>query len=393
MPLTRRQLLHASLATGAVAACRATPVSRGAARQRILILGGTRFLGPALVDAALARGHTVTLFNSGTTESMREDAGRPSAVPDDVEVLIGNRDPELTADDRRYRNEPEKRDPNSPRGLTQLEGREWDAVIDTSGYFPRMVRASAELLAPNVDQYLFVSSISVYARTDRPGMDETTELLTLDDPTVEEFGENYANYGGGKALCEAAAEAAMPGRTTNVRPGYIVGRRDTSRRFLWWPWRVAQGGTMLAPGTPADPVQVIDVRDLAEWMVQCVELRTVGEFNATGPAEELSMRAMLAGCRAAAGTETTVEWADPAFLEEQGLGYPIWVSPEGETASFHRVSVERAVDAGLRFRSIEDTAADTLAWHASLPEATRAAVLPQIPLEREAEALAALRAR
>jgi 2'-hydroxyisoflavone reductase len=392
MSPTRRQFLHASLAAGAVSslglhACASAARASTPEKQRILILGGTGFLGPALIDAVLARGHELTLFNSGTTEARREQAGRDTVVPEGVEVLIGNRDPEQTADDRRYRDEPEKRDPESPRGLTQLEGKTWDAAIDTSGYFPRMVRASAELLAPNVEQYVFVSSISVYAHNDEPGMDETAELLTLDDPTVEDFGENFVNYGGGKALCEAAAEAALPGRTTNVRPGYIVGRRDTSRRFLWWPWRAAQGGEMLVPGTPDDPVQIIDVRDLAEWVVRCIETRTVGAFNATGPAKELTMRAMLEGCREAAGTETKPVWADPGFLAEHGLGFPIWVAPEGETAGFHRVSVAKAVQAGLRFRPVEDTAADALAWHASLPPELQARVLPPITLEREAEVL------
>jgi len=396
MKTTRRQFLHASLATGALASlglpsCTTTSRSIPVKKQRILILGGTGFLGPALIDTVLARGHELTLFNSGSTEARREQAGRPSVVPGSVELLVGNRDPELTADDRRYRNEPEKRDPNSPKGLTQLEGRTWDAVIDTSGYFPRMVRSSAELLAPNVDQYIFISSISVYANTDRPGMVESAELLALEDPTVETFGEDFINYGGGKALCEAAAEAALPGRVTNIRPGYIVGRRDVSRRFLWWPWRTAQGGEMLVPGTPDDPIQIIDVRDLALWTVHCIETRAFGEFNATGPDETLTMRAMLGGCRRAAGTDTRFAWTDPELLSENGLSFPIWIAPEGETAGFHSVSVKRAIDAGLRFRSIEDTAADTLAWHASLPEALQARFLPPITLEREAEVLELVR--
>lgn len=398
--LNRRQILKTSLAAGALApfglarASSSLFSSKQAERQqKILILGGTGFLGPALIDAVLARGHRLTLFNSGTTEARREGAGRPSVVPDQVETLLGNRDPKLTADDRRYRNEPEKKNPDSPRGLSTLEGRKFDAAIDTSGYFPRMVRASAEFLAPNVEQYVFISSISVYANNDKPGMDEDAELLTLDDPTVEEFGEGFKNYGGGKALCEAAAEAAMPGRTTNIRPGYIVGRRDTSRRFLWWPWRVAQGGTMLAPGTENDPVQIIDVRDLAEWIVHCIETRAVGEFNATGPSTELSMGRMLADCRKAAETKTEVEYVDPTYLGENGLQYPIWVAPEGETAGFHRVNVQRAIDAGLRFRSVEDTARDSLAWHASLPSELQTRVLPPVTLEKEAEVLASWRSR
>jgi len=393
MLTSRRQFLHSSLASGALLATGIASAgrSRPESPQRVLILGGTSFLGPALIDAVLARGHSLTLFNSGSTESRRKAAGRPSVVPAGVEVLIGNRDPDKTADDRRLARDPDaesKRDPASPKGLTQLEGRTWDAVVDTSGFFPRMVRSSAELLAPHVEQYVYISSISVYALTDTPGMDETAELLTLADPTVEDFGPSFENYGGGKALCEAAAEGALPGRTTNIRPGYIVGPHDTSRRWLYWPWRAAQGGEMLVPGAPDDPVQIIDVRDLAEWIVHCIEQRVFGEFNATGPKDELSMQAMLAGCRKGTGAETSPIWATPDFLNEHGLQFPIWIAPKGETAGFHRVSIGRAVAQGLRFRPVADTARDTLAWHASLPEDLQAAVLPpQLTLEREAEVL------
>ncbi|MCG8420643.1 MAG: epimerase [Proteobacteria bacterium] len=431
MSPTRRQFLHHSVATGALAslgltACssprapnapsggtgassppgtqstapastpapQSTPVSRS---KRILILGGTGFLGPALIEATLARGHSLTLFNSGRTEARRKAAGRPSVVPDSVELLVGNRDPDKTADDRRLAGDPEadkKRDPNSPKGLAQLEGKSWDGVIDTSAFFPRMVRASAGLLAPNVGQYVFISSISVYKNTDRPGLDESGELHGLDDPTTEDFGPNFENYGGGKALCEAAAEATMPGRTTNIRPGFIVGPRDTSRRWLYWPWRTAQGGEMLAPGTPEDPVQIIDVRDLAEWIVHCIEAGVVGAFNATGPDEELSMRAMLEGCRRGAGADTKVTWIEPEFLAEHKVRVPIWVPPTGETAGFHRVSVQRAVQNGLRFRSVEDTARDTLKWHASLPEKLQKLILPPEPTPaREAEVLKLWRER
>jgi 2'-hydroxyisoflavone reductase len=317
-------------------------------------------------------------------------------VPEGVEVLIGNRDPRLTADDRRLAGDPEiekKRDPASPRGLTQLEGKRWDAVIDTSGFFPRMVRASAELLAPAVEQYVFVSSISAYAGFESAGMDETAPVAVLADPDVEEFGPDFVNYGGGKAACEAAAEAAMPGRVTNVRPGYIVGPGDTSRRWLWWPWRTAQGGEMLVPGAPEDPVQIIDVRDLAEWMIRAIETGAVGVYNATGPAQELSMRAMLAGCAAGTGGDASPVWADPGFLAERELALPIWSPPEGESAGLHRVSIARALAAGLAFRPLEVTARDSLAWHAALPEELRPRVLPPIELAQEAEALAAWKAR
>lgn len=428
MTTSRRQFLVQSLATGTLAglgigAC-TSPQSPGnkspnsssdptgtsgpksaaagasankAGKKRILILGGTGFLGPALIEATLARGHLLTLFNSGRTEARRKDVGRPSVIPAGVELLVGNRDPNKTADDRRLKGDPDaeaKRDPNSPRGLTQLEGKSWDAVIDTSGYFPRMVRASAELLGKSVGQYIFISSISVYKGGDVVGIDESAELEQLKDPNVEDFGKQYQNYGGGKAACEGAAEAAMPGRTTNIRPGFIVGRRDTSRRWLYWPTRVADGGEMLVPGTPDDPIQIIDVRDLAEWIVHCIEANVVGVFNASGPASKMTMRAMLDGCRAAAGTDTTFTWADNEFLKTQKIAFPIYAPPTGDTAMYHQVNISRALASGLQFRPIEDTARDTLAWHGSLPPDLQKKVLPPAPTrEREAEVLKAVKGR
>jgi 2'-hydroxyisoflavone reductase len=393
--ITRRQFLGTSLAAGSVVAlgarlAQARPcAARG--KLRILILGGTGFLGPACLESALARGHALTLFNSGSTEERRKGSGRPSVIPDGVEVLYGNRDPQKTADDRRRQRDPTtKPDPTSPKGLSELRGKSWDAVIDTSGYWPRIVKASAELLAPHVQHYVFISTISVYKRNDIPDMDESGELATLADPQIEDFGASFENYGGGKALCEAAAEAAMPGRVAIIRPGYIVGKRDSSRRFLYWPWRLTEGGEMIVPGAPDDPVQVIDVRDLADWVVHCIEQKIMGVYNATGPATKLSMKAMLDGCRAAVGGETKCTWIDSAFLGEQGVGpeaFPIWASPQGETAGFHRTNVARAVAHGLTFRSVADTARSTMEWYASLPEETRAAQLPNpMPVTREREA-------
>ncbi len=410
MPSTRRRFLTSSFTHGALlgsalgslgpAALAGLTQDGGAppAKLRILILGGTGFLGPALISAVLERGHSLTLFNSGTTEARREASGRDSVVPEGVEVLLGNRDPELTADDRRLRGLSEEEreelaDPDSPRGLSTLVGREWDAVIDTSGYWPRIVRASAELLAPAVKQYVFVSSISVYASSAEPGRDESAPLLGLEDPTSEDFGPSFENYGGGKALCEAAAEAAMPGRVTNVRPGFIVGPRDTSRRYCYWPWRIARGGEVLVPGAASDPVQLIDVRDLAAWIVHCVEEREVGPFNATGPSPAMTWGELLAACAEGVGGEAEFRFADAAFLAERGLGYPIWVPPTGETAGFHRVDVSRAVAAGLSFRPHAETARDTLAWMRGLGDETASRLVPAQLLEGEAEALAAWKAR
>jgi 2'-hydroxyisoflavone reductase len=347
---------------------------------RILILGGTGFLGPACTESALARGHHVTHFNSGRTEDLRKKTGRPSVVPSGVEQLFGNRDPNKTADDRKNEGKADApKDPNSPKGLSQLEGRKWDAVIDTSGYFPRMVRASTELLAPNIRQYVFISTVSVYKETSTPNFDETTPLLTLADPSTEEMGKDYANFGGGKALCEKAAEAAMPGRVTNIRPGFIVGPRDTSGRFIYWPVRESLGGTMAAPGKPTDPIQLIDVRDLADWIIHCIEAGVVGIYNATGPAKELSMQAMLQGIQQGIGADISFTWIDNSFLEAQGVKdrFPLYVPPTGDTAGFHRCNISRALAHGLAFRPIAQTAEATLKWYLSLPPNLQSGVAPQ----------------
>jgi len=233
--LTRRSLLSVLAGAGALAAA-APP------KKRILILGGTGFLGPATVEAARSRGHVLTLFNRGKT--------RPGLFPD-IETLHGDRDP------------------NVGEGLKSLEGRKWDAVIDNSGYFPRQVGASARLLAPNVGHYIFISSISVYADNSVEGLDESAAVATIADPNVEKITEQ--TYGALKALCEKACEQALPGRTTVVRPGYIVGPDDASGRFTYWPIRFDRGGEVLAPGAPQDPVQFVDVRDLGGWLITLVE--------------------------------------------------------------------------------------------------------------------------
>jgi 2'-hydroxyisoflavone reductase len=380
MKLSRRGLLKGAAAFGSLWAvgCAATRESKeggeaakvsaaSASRggKRLLILGGTGFLGPQLVEAARARGHTVTLFNRGKT--------RPHLFPD-VEKLHGDRDPK------------------NGEGLKVLEGRKWDAVIDTSGYVPRVVRASAELLAPNVDHYVFISTISVYKELPRPGMDEDSPLATVDDPTNENVREHY---GALKALCEQAAEAAFPGRTTHIRPGLIVGPDDPTQRFTYWPVRVAQGGEVLAPGDGSDPAQFIDVRDLAEWTILAIENRDLGIFNAVGPASRLTMRELLDACQQASGSNATFTWADTAFLEQQKvrpwMDMPVWIPSGGEMAGMSSVSNARAVARGLKFRPVVDTARDTLTWfNGQTPE--RQAELRKragLPPEREREVLAA----
>jgi 2'-hydroxyisoflavone reductase len=326
-PLSRRAFVG-TLAGGAL-------LNAAPAKKRILILGGTGFLGPATVRAAQARGHELTLFNRGKT--------RPGLFPN-IEVLRGDRDPKVG------------------EGLNALANRKWDAVIDNSGYFPRQVSASAKLLAPNVKQYIFISSISVYADNSAEGQDETARVGTTPDPSVEKITEQ--TFGPLKALCEKAAGESLPGRTAVVRPGYIVGPDDSSGRFTYWPVRIDGGGEVLAPGAPADPVQFIDVRDLGAWLITLVERGTTGVFNAAGPKKPLPWGDLLQACRKAASTKSTLTWVPGDWVAKQGEDlFPIWAPYLGETRGFHTWKNTRAVRAGLTFRPAGQTVADTLGWY------------------------------
>jgi 2'-hydroxyisoflavone reductase len=331
-----------------------------ASKQRILILGGTGFLGPKTVAAAVARGHEVTIFNRGKREKLLP-------LETKVEHLYGNRDPELPADDEKGPDGKLLRPDGSPKGLEQLVGRTWDVVIDNSGYYPRMVTASAQLLAGKARQYIYISSISAYDVNPEHGGDETTRLATLADPTVETMGKEFENYGGLKALCERAAEAAFPGRAAIVRPGYIVGPGDPTDRFTYWPIRIARGGDVLAPGSPDDPLQWIDVRDLADWLVTLAEHGTAGSFNAIGPPSPGRWGDVLNTCVDASGGRAKLVWVPAAWLSQNGMGgedaFPIWVAPVGKFAGFHRWSNDRAEAAGLTFRPIADTVKAILAWY------------------------------
>lgn len=357
MTATRRDFLQTTFAAGALAAFGGAAPAAFASRRanfgaslNILILGGTEFIGPATVEAALARGHKVTLFNRGRREKRK---GGPDSR---VEHLYGNRDPKKNAAE-------DLTVTDSPMGLSALEGRKWDVVIDNSGYFPRMVKASAELLAPNAKQYIFISSISAYKDNSKKDQDETAELATMKDPTVESMGAQFENYGPLKVLCEQAAEAAFSGRTTIVRPGYIVGPGDPTDRFTYWPVRIAQGGEVLCPGTPNDPIEIIDVRDLGEFLITLAENKTIGTFNACGPWPAMTMGDVVNACNKVGGKNATFTWVDTPFLEKHSLEFPIWAPSTGETAGFHTWSNERARKAGLKFRPLEQTCRDTLAWY------------------------------
>ena len=304
------------------------------------MLGGTVYLGRHVVEVALARGHEVTLFNRGRTN--------PDLFPG-VGRLRGDRDGDLGA----------------------LAGGRWDAVVDTSGYVPRQVRASWEALGERVGHYVFVSSISVYADRLKPGLEEGDAVEALAAGAPEAL--SGETYGALKARCEAALEALAPGAVTVVRAGLIFGPHDTTERSQYWPLRLERGGEVLAPGRPGRPVQLVDVRDLAGWIVGAAESRLPGVFNATGPREELTMGRFLEACRAVAGGEARLAWVDEAFLLEAGVAayseLPLWV-PEAYQA-FGTVNVAKALGAGLRFRPLEATLRDTLAWARTLPPGPR----------------------
>ena len=341
--------------SGAAASGPPAPRPEDFGDKTLLVLGGTGFLGPHVVEAALARGWEVTLFNRGKTN--------PQLFPE-LEKLRGDRDGNLDA----------------------LQGRRFRAVIDTSGYVPRIVRQSAELLAPSVGQYVFVSSVSAYADFSKEGIDESYPVAKLADPEVEQV--DGETYGGLKAACEAVVESILPGRATNVRPGLIVGPGDPTDRFTYWPARVDQGGEVLAPGTPDDPIQVIDVRDLAAWMLGALEAPHMGVYNLVGPRPPLTIGGLLEACQAHAAESSTLVWADKEFLEAQEveawMHMPVWVPPGAEGyEGFTKISDQAAVDTGLTTRSIDETVRDTLAWWREQPAERHEKLRAGITRERE----------
>ena len=379
MTTTRRDLFKlgalaaaaAALPSFASAAGEAKPVGKATKPMNILILGGTGFTGPFQVDYALKRGHKVTLFNRGK---------RPSPEwPANVEQLHGDRN---TGD------------------LSALKGRTWDVCIDNPTSLPFWVRDAGKVLKGNVGHYLFISTISVYADGSRPGINEDSPLAQYKgkDAMAETQESLRADIGGLygplKALSEAEAHKQFGKNVTIVRPGYIVGPRDETDRFTYWPHRVAQGGEILVPGDGNDPIQIIDGRDLGEWMIRLAEAKTTGVFNACGPDYTLSMDAMLHGCQAVTGGGMRLTHVSPAFLEEQQVGLPIWVpSKDNEYAGYGSVSNARAIAAGLTFRPLATTVQDLLAWFRSLPAERQAKLNAGITREKEAELLKAWHAR
>jgi len=333
--------------------------------MRLLLLGGTRFLGRHVAELALARGDEVTLFTRGRTN--------PGVLPR-AEHLVGDRD----------------------GGLAPLAGRRWDAVVDTSGYVPRVVRQSARLLAGAVDRYVFVSSASVYADASEPGLHEGSPVDELSAPGSEDV---QRDYGALKALCEREVEDALPGRATSVRAGLIVGPHDPTGRFTWWVARLHRGGEVLAPEPPDQPVQLVDVRDLAAWLLLLAEQGPAGTYNAMGPAEELTLAGLLDTVRAATRSDAQLVWVPEQVLADAGVGawmdLPLWLAPtlEPAQAAFLAVDASRARAAGLRFRPLSDTARDTLAWLLESPPLGAGAPVeppPGLTPERERAILDAL---
>ncbi len=355
------------LGSAAAALCApATRALRAAPRLKILILGGTQFIGVHITQLALERGHRVTLFNRGKTH--------PGLFPQ-VEKLRGDRNGQLDA----------------------LRGRSWDAVIDDSGYVPRHVRLSGQLLAGHVERYLYISSISAYASFAKPN-DESSPLGTLQDPSTEQV--TGTTYGPLKALCEKAVAAAFPHQAIVLRPGFVVGPDDPTDRFTYWPARAARGGEMLVPGTPAQWIQFIDAGDLARFTLDAIERKLTGTFNMVTPPGRFTMGELVAASIAAATSlarpspPPKAVWASLAFLEAHKADedFPIWVAPAGDTAAFAEISGARALRAGLKITPLGTTVRDTLSWYLAQPQSKRGHLAAGPTPEREAELLSALSA-
>src|SRR5437660_3707771 len=333
---------------------------------RILILGGTGFTGPFQVKYALSRGHKVTVFNRGKTH--------PGELPKEVEQLIGDRNGQLEA----------------------LKGKQWDVCIDNPTTLPAWVRDAAQILKGNVGRYVFISTISVYADTST-GVDENAPLAKYEgaDPFKETLeamkASGYKTYGPLKALSEQETQKWFSDKSLIIRPGLIVGPRDETDRFTYWPVRIDRGGEVLAPGNPSDPVQFIDGRDLAEWTIRMAENRETGVYNATGPAEELGIGGMLDGIKTALNSNATFAWADGEFLKQQKVeawsDMPVWA---GDELGMARTNISRALAKGLTFRPLGDTARDTLAWFKTQKPERQAKMRAGLTPEREAEVLVAL---
>lgn len=321
--------------------------------MKILILGGKRFLGIALVEALLQAGHTPTLFNRGRTN--------PDLYPK-IKTLVGDRDGDLNT----------------------LKRRKWDAVIDTSGYVPRITKQSAELLSGKCESYVFISSVSVYKDFRTPDITETYPLAELDDPATEDYTGDA--YGPLKALCEYEIQQAFDGKVLVIRPGLIVGPNDPTDRFSYWPWRVGLGGQVLAPSPPSANLQFIDVRDLAAFIVSQIEANSEGVFNVTGPRKPATFGSLLVACREAALSDANFVWVDESFLLKEGVvpwsDLPLWVpSSDPAFTGFYNININKALKAGLTFRPLSQTVNNTLAFLKKQPAKSKLQVGMDIAAE------------
>jgi len=334
---------------------------------RILILGGTGFTGPFQVRYAISRGHKVTVFNRGRTH--------PGELPKEAEQLLGDRNGKLDA----------------------LKGKTWDVVIDNPATLPVWVRDAAEILKGNAERYVYISSTAVYADTSKQNVDETAPLTkytgadAMKETSASMRASNFALFGPLKAQSEAEAEKWFPGKTLVIRPGYIVGPGDESDRFTYWPVRVERGGEVLAPGSPSDPMQIIDARDLAEWTIRMVEQGTVGAFNATGPRTRLSMGKMLSDIKKTTNSDARFTWVPDEFLKAQKIidEFPIWTSPKGSEILYLTTNINKALSHGLTFRPLSDTTRATLEWFRRQTPDRQIKMRAGIKPQREAEVLAA----
>jgi 2'-hydroxyisoflavone reductase len=364
---TRRQFIKLSATTAFAVSAKPTSLfaDKTVKPLRILILGGTGFTGPSQVRYALSRGHKVTTFNRGKTH--------PGELPHEVEQLIGDRNGQLDA----------------------LKNRQWDVAIDNPTTLPIWVRNAAQVLKGNIERYVFTSTISVYEDSNK-GPEENSPVQKYDGPdpykeTLEAMKANgFKTYGPLKVLSEKEAERWFPGNTLIIRPGLIVGPRDETDRFTYWPVRIDRGGEVLAPGSPNDSVQFIDARDLAEWTIRMAENRETGIYNATGPAKPLTIENMLAGIRTALRSNAKFTWANEKYLIDQKVqpwsDMPVWAGGED---GLTRTKIDKALGKGLTFRPLAETARDTLVWFKSLPPERQSKLRAGLTSEREAEVLAA----
>jgi 2'-hydroxyisoflavone reductase len=365
----KRRTLLSMAAAGALASLTPAWAAKKAKPLKILILGGTRFIGLHMTALALARGHTLTYFNRDKTKTDRYR---------EIERIKGDRNGQIDG----------------------LKDREWDVVIDNSGYVPRHVRLSAEMLAPKVKQYVFTSSISVYPNFSAP-RDESSPVGKLADESVEKVdGETYGPL---KALCEQAVLSALPGRATIIRPGLIVGPDDNTDRFTYWPARAARGGEFVAPGSPNDAFQVIDARDLAAFAINAIENNITGTYNLVSNVNEFKFGELTEACIVAAKKQAKPAQTPRAtfvpadFLEAQEVApwseMPVWLPAKGDEAAFAGTSNKAAVAHGLKITPLKKTVNDTLAWHLTRPAEEREKLKAGLAPEKEATVLAAWKAK